>query len=287
MRHKRSVFNLLLLSAIAALGIWMLILNAKNEIVALGLPSMSGDKTVRVMTLNLYSEGEDFDELEMAFYVLRQEADVVALNEFSEGRCHEMDSLLRCAYSYSTSDAGLSGKPNRLYSKFPIRETRSVAGEGVTACTIDSEHGKFRLYYCHLASNNDGGMSMGDAMDANSKDSWRQYWIAYHQARKRRAQEVEQLCQDMDAQPHLPTMVIGDLNDFSVSPALKPLVDRGMRNAWWQRGIGYGSTYKLRYVRLRIDHIFYSKDLDCTDVEVVETGNLSDHDGLIADIELP
>ena len=63
------------------------------------------------------------------------------------------------------------------------------------------------------------------------------------------------------------------------------LNDAGMKNAWWEGGFGYGTTYHKGWLRLRIDHIYYNEKLMLKNVKVVDT-NLSDHNILIADFSI-
>ena len=83
----------------------------------------------------------------------------------------------------------------------------------------------------------------------------------------------------------LTMIVMGDMNDFDTSAPLDSLKEAGMKNAWWEGGIGYGATYHEGWLRLRIDHIYYNEKLELKDVKVVKT-DLSDHNVLIADFSI-
>ena len=74
---------------------------------------------------------------------------------------------------------------------------------------------------------------------------------------------------------------MGDMNDFNVSAPMDSLRDVGLKNAWWEAGLGYGTTYHDGWLRLRIDHILYSKELKLESIKVIET-DLSDHNPIVA-----
>jgi len=87
----------------------------------------------------------------------------------------------------------------------------------------------------------------------------------------------EALCEEKS-----PTIVMGDLNDVSGSYTISRIKDAGLSDAWWEGGFGYGTTFHNRWVRLRLDHILYTKDrLKLNKIKVLDS-ELSDHNALMA-----
>lgn len=78
-----------------------------------------------------------------------------------------------------------------------------------------------------------------------------------------------------------PVIVAGDLNDWCGSDCLNTLMGDDLKDAWWEGGNGFGWTYFGWHLRLRLDHILYSDELELVDVKVVDT-DLSDHKPLLA-----
>lgn len=76
-----------------------------------------------------------------------------------------------------------------------------------------------------------------------------------------------------------------DMNDPSSSPILCAIEDAGFKDAWWNSGLGYGSTFHDNRFRLRIDHIFYDNHFELCDIRVLHT-NYSDHNTLIGTFNL-
>lgn len=58
-----------------------------------------------------------------------------------------------------------------------------------------------------------------------------------------------------------------------------------LKDAWWERGNGFGWTYFGWHLRLRLDHILYSNELELVDVKVVDS-DISDHKPLMAKFRL-
>lgn len=93
----------------------------------------------------------------------------------------------------------------------------------------------------------------------------------------------------------MPVMVAGDLNDWCGSDCLDVLMGlKGLRSlsglkgskdklkdAWWEGGNGFGWTYFGWHLRLRLDHILYSDELELVDVKVIDS-DISDHKPLLA-----
>ena len=82
-----------------------------------------------------------------------------------------------------------------------------------------------------------------------------------------------------------PVIVAGDLNDWCGSDCLNTLMGDDLKDAWWEGGRGFGWTYFGWHLRLRLDHILFSDELELLDVKVIDT-DLSDHKPLLARFRL-
>lgn len=61
-------------------------------------------------------------------------------------------------------------------------------------------------------------------------------------------------------------IICGDFNDTAASYAYQKLSDN-MKDAFLEKGIGFGRTYAGRWPQFRIDYILHSKGLDCSKFE--------------------
>ena len=78
---------------------------------------------------------------------------------------------------------------------------------------------------------------------------------------------------------------MGDFNDVGGSKALRTLENAGLRDAWWEGGLGYGATIH-KPLPYRIDHFMYSSELNIRNIKVISSNGLSDHDALYVEIEI-
>ncbi len=79
----------------------------------------------------------------------------------------------------------------------------------------------------------------------------------------------------------MPVIVGGDLNDWCGSKCLNTMMGTDLKDAWWEGGHGFGWTYFGWHLRLRLDHILYSNEMELVGVTVVDS-DLSDHKPLKA-----
>lgn len=242
-----------------------------------------GKSAVKVMAWNI--DGSQYDSLkvsEIANVIHKHNPDVVFLSEdFNEtGIC--LDSLLKKNYPYS-SNLAYSG--HHFYSKYLLDSIRVVEVENydnplrihvsvmVNGQSID-------IYGCHLASNNYTASQVDFHLDqVNDHQDAKQYLKNIRDASRLREREVQAIIKDMTDRA---TIIMGDFNDVSGSPALRAFKTAGFQDAWWKGGLGYGATiyYPLPY---RIDHIMYNDRLRLKSIKKIDAKGLSDHDALVAE----
>ena len=80
----------------------------------------------------------------------------------------------------------------------------------------------------------------------------------------------------------MPVIVCGDMNDVSGSKTLRMLQSTGLKNAWWEKGRGFGFTYHgHHFMNFRIDHILHTEDIKVKSIKKIDQ-HYSDHDPVIA-----
>ena len=287
---RKKTNNILLASFLIFVILVMFIVNVRYQIFPLHFNTSQEKPDLRVLTFNIHSRGENFESRKIVRLVLDEAADIVLLNEYNDSASHEVDSLLKKIYPYTHIANPKSKCTDVLYSKYPIEEFLRLSNKQLRTSTyksVISFHGKpLRLFCCHLFSNN----HKLDSLEIDNVDTpmgkWEEHKIKYDSAQEHRIKEIERICTHLDSVPHVPTLVLGDMNDFACSPTLQPLIDRGYHDAWWKAGLGYGATYKHGVVRLRIDHIMFSQTLKATNAKVIDSKHLSDHNALVAEFKI-
>jgi endonuclease/exonuclease/phosphatase family metal-dependent hydrolase len=82
------------------------------------------------------------------------------------------------------------------------------------------------------------------------------------------------------------TIIMGDMNSEPTWPEMQLFRDAGMQDAWAQAGEGPGLTWPSDDPVKRIDWIWLSPDLRAVHAETT-LSTASDHQGVIADVQLP
>lgn len=280
------------------------VLNYCTESIPLNIFPVSNDgHSLRVMTFNI-----DGSSVETAAHaqglvdvILKENADVVCLEEWDTKRCESVKKLLMSSYPHFAYKSNLWGaQSNAIFSKYELEnvhsvwvDTTTVSGDKLLdAKRIDKDLclylermiisadvivGKkpLRVVACHFASNrfSSDGYSL-DRLEAGGIQ------------REVEAEHVRAIV-DSCIQMKVPVVVCGDMNDFSGSKPLRILQKDGvLHDAWWKRGLGLGSTYHGHgWMHFRLDHILKTDDLRLIDIRVVNQ-KYSDHDALVAEFEI-
>ena len=278
------------------------------------------DMILDVISYNIHSGGGYMTEHrdnpeELVQFIFAQNPDVLVLMEYDKNICETLRSRLLQRYPYSEYMRKVYGVcANAIFSKYEIKsfdEMRVDTTEGfgyrllklanidpmrtidpnrfVMSATLDYKGQSMMLVGCHFSSNEyDSACEVvGDSL------SWIDGIPLYAKNIKAGGlqREVEALgvreIVDSCLQNKVPVIVCGDLNDFSGSKTLRILQkDGALCNVWWKRGLGTGFTYHGHHVmHFRLDHVLYSAELRCKDVKVVSQ-EFSDHDPIIARLEL-
>lgn len=252
-----------------------------------------------VLALNVHGTFDTYtpNEQVISDFILEQDADIVLVTEYYMKYCTDTlhNRMVRAGYtclrrSWDTGDA--------FYSRFPgeqerLRLTPSSTGS-VTSIKV-SVHGKpLALYYCHLASNNYDSSKRNYSTPDKIKDidGLKFYLGRVKGSSEVRCREVDTLLKHAGLSKEItmgkdaaPTMIIGDMNDVSGSPALNVLRSIGFKDAWWNGGFGYGATIHDP-LPFRIDHILFNEGLSLRQIRKISSNGWSDHDALYAVLDL-
>lgn len=309
MKKHISIFSVLLL--------FLLWANAHYEVVAFNWSDDElSDDNFRIMVYNVNGTVEDTiheEGLSLLDIVVEQKPDILCLHELGAVCFSQIAQSLDSIYGYS-DDHLLKKNKDRyvLYSRFPIQNFRQYSGCGdvlvpdadsliddelkklhekmpIFSADIEIEKGRWiTVFSCHLRSN--AYSTARRSMDQDSTtwfDGIPLYYKNYKLAHAIRNWEARQLRQYIDSVQKLnhPVIVAGDLNDFSGSDCLNAIQGDDLKDAWWERGNGFGITYDEWHLKLRLDHILVSNQLDVQRVEVPKYG-LSDHYPVVGDVVL-
>ena len=180
-----------------------------------------------------------------------------------------------------------------IFSKFPIINSGLIKKNEyginrVIYVDIVKALDTIRVYNVHLRSfglqgedkefiQNPSGVK-GDE-ERKTKRVGRKLKGAFEQ-RSNQAESLREHLLDSD----YPNLVMGDFNDTPMSYSVN-LISKNMRNAFQEKGNGWGVTHFQMLPILQIDYIFCDKDFEVKNYQVVKK-KLSDHYPVYADLIL-
>lgn len=297
--------------------LWIIVigLNVYTEAVPVNLFSANEEGELKVMCYNIDGFREPFKKDtafvdNMAQMILKEDPDVLVLEEFINGYCGRLDSLLRNNYSFS--EVLSKGTPNAVYSKYPLSDkmelfldSASIMNEGleraakldsnrtteserlVLGVTINKRKQKLRVIACHLASNQ---YDITRRKMPETERWWEgipKYRLSFQSGSLARETEIQYTQKEIEKykKQGMPVIVCGDMNDVSGSKTLRMLQSTGLKNAWWEKGHGFGFTYHgHHFMNFRIDHILHTEDIEVKSIKKIDQ-HFSDHDPVIASFD--
>lgn len=254
-------------------------------VAACSLPFVEKDTSVRVLVYNIHA-GKDAGGKpnldEVAAVVKSVSADVVLLQEVDRGtkRSGAVDQLqvLMDLTDFGgvfgrtlDYDGGLYGIAALSRDGFgyqdtvplPVAPAQTRAGgshepRGALVTVAHTRIGRLQAITTHL--------------DASAGDEYRQ----------QEADRLHQLLRERQA-TGTPLMLGGDINATPESAVVQKLLGFGLRDAWAECGKGDGFTFPASQPAKRIDYLFLTGTLRCTDARVIET-QASDHRPLLVTV---
>jgi endonuclease/exonuclease/phosphatase (EEP) superfamily protein YafD len=164
----------------------------------------------------------------------------------------------------------LSGTHSAFYSKLPIDSVASIH-------TMGSKRKKSLINRVHFFFGKDTLTIVGSHLSSSNHHVRMGY--------QKRKYEADDIYESIKNEEH-PIIVMGDLNDIPGSYAVERIKEAGLKDAWWEGGLGYGLTFHNKWLRLRLDHVLYQDDkLKLQYVKIIDS-DLSDHNAVVAGFTL-
>lgn len=224
-------------------------------------------------------------------YVVNSGADVIFLQEHlpETAKFHAMNDTLR-ARGYHIDYR----KGRTIITRFPILSIDTLKAStslsnGILRADLQYQDDTLTVFCVHLESNKlsfDDKSEYGEAIKSPEQKRIK-HEVGYlgHKigaASTYRAQQTKALLNTLDSLPDgRSVLVCGDFNDTPISYAYQKINHR-LDNAFRHKGHGVGVTYNERFFPIRIDHIFYSSDWQCTEVHIEQSMMASDHYPVVA-----
>ncbi|MBO4822856.1 MAG: endonuclease/exonuclease/phosphatase family protein [Prevotella sp.] len=255
-------------------------------------PKSHDEEGIKVMSFNVaaYSVAPKKKEVlnTCVEYILNHQADILCLQEDnigSSGR-KKLEKLLAKAYPYSETIKRESMEAVSFHSKYPILATeRIVYGAKRNTCgaaLINVEGDTVLVGNVHFESNflkeNEkkeiGSMINTRKIDIDREKGSLMKKLCY--ASGRRASQANAVATFLKNHKGMTTILCGDFND---PPNSYPYhrVAQWLDNCYESTGTGLAYTFNNNGLKVRIDNIFCSKDLETIKCEIDDKTDVSDH----------
>jgi len=257
------------------------------------------ENAIRVMTYNVhnfkrYGASNDIStKHQILTLISQQQPDIIGFQEFytkNKGQYEMRDSLIRIIgasnfyfepFNFNSTEAiGMA-----IFSRFPI------VGKGMIRLTetrsenqclfVDVKKGKqiFRFYSVHLQSIrfDPEDYKYLDSVSKKGKtdmQSTRRLGGKLKIAFEKRSEQVFKIKEHAAKCPY-PYLITGDFNDTPTSFAVNQMA-KGLKNAFRQKGSGFGRTYNGDFPNYQIDYIMASPQFEVATYKIIEK-KLSDH----------
>jgi endonuclease/exonuclease/phosphatase family metal-dependent hydrolase len=239
---------------------------------------------------------------QMMDVIRNEQPDVLCIQEFSmrvKGEFNikkKLVELLKTQHYYYEEDYGNGYESNgyAIFSKYPIKHKGKLnfpnisAGNDVLFADISVGKQPMRIYSVHLQSFSFQPEDY-EYLNEVKKDihtdvnSTKRLSRRMKNAFVRRAEQVD-IIKDHISGLEIPCIIAGDFNDTPVSYAVNTL-SKGMKNAFREKGSGFGVTYNGDFPNFQIDYIFASPHFDVKNYIIIDK-KLSDHYAVRSDLEL-
>ena len=293
--------------------ICLVIMNNHYYYYAFNLYRPSPEGSFRIMTYNTNGvSGEYEDSTFVEDFLLAVDSilpQVLALQEMREKYSPMLCEGLQQRFPYNSlvelEGSALKNKDAAcLFSQFPIKsffytvynrqeldsvyEVYDIASKArrydeppIYNAVLDV-NGQETLVICCYLKTNDYSQLRNKHSD-RWLDGLDEYFKGYNVGSGVRSLNAEMM-RDSISRYDLPTIVCGDMNDFQYSRSVMALMGDDLKNVWWERGFGYGMTYNKYHLKIRIDHILMSKEIEAVSVDVPHL-RFSDHYPIVADLK--
>lgn len=212
----------------------------------------------------------------MTDFLLAQNADVLFLSEDFETIAPLIHDRLIKEYPYSSYLPNIN-YGHYFYNRYPIREVEhlNIESNEFSFCynvNVAYSGDSISIFGVHLASNNYIGVEPSiRAGEINGWDKFKLYADNISKASHQRSEELTNILNHTSDM--VPTIILGDFNDVSGSRPLNLLMDSGYKDAWLEKGFGYGATIH-HPLPFRIDHIMYGRGMKLKSVKKIDSEGL-------------
>lgn len=273
-------------------------------------PKISDINSFRALTYNVHlfrdfkQKKNEPDIQEAAISLIAEvDPDVVCIQEFytrNKGK-HDISEAfkrelgLAHQYFHPVAQNDFESYGLAIFSKYPIKSSGHLPDfelgvNSIIYADIEKDGQLVRVYNVHLRS---FGFQQEDYdFIAGSKEgtietnvsSTKRIGSRIKQAFAYRSMQGKSLRKHIESS-NVPYLILGDFNDTPLSFAVNH-VGKGLKNAFREKGSGWGKTYNGDFPNFQIDYIMASPEFEVDHYRIISR-KLSDHYPVWADLRIP
>ena len=242
-----------------------------------------------------YDNSDENSKENVIEYIASQKPDIVCLQEsLLDSKALEIikDYMPEMKYNAAIKSPNDKGVTLSFLSKYPIKQQKNLEipsdANAAGAIWVDINGKSLLVINCHLETQS---MSVGEKerfsklvhdvasgeVERDSMKSGSKYYLKKLSASaQKRTPQAELIAEFIKENSDISTVVCGDFNDIPLSYTHYVISD-GMTDCYQKRGRGFGFSYCHNAMRVRIDHILCSSDINPVKCWVDSEIKLSDH----------
>ncbi len=266
----------------------------------------SSQTKLTILSYNTYDWGKYDKTVEdgkesVIEYIASQKPDIICLQESAlDSKALELVKDYMPEMKYHTSirnDDDKHGVILSFLSKYPIKKEKNLEipskSNAAGAIWVDINGKQLLVVNCHLEtqslslSEKEGfsrlvhGVANGEVERDSMKSGSKFYLKKLSASAQKRAPQAELVSKFIKENSNISTIVCGDFNDIPLSYTHYVISD-GLTDCYQKRGRGFGFSYCHNAMRVRIDHILCSPDINPIKCWVDDEIKLSDHYPIIS-----
>jgi len=209
-------------------------------------------------------------------FVTREDPDILCFQEFTSTIEGKFSS-----FTYKVENASYTKLKTVIFSKYPIIDSKIydfVSNNSAIHADIIFNKDTIRVFSIHFES-----LNLKSQLEDNSKKPKLRY-KQFKRVFPRQIIQFEQLKSDIINSPY-PVMIGTDMNNTALSYLYRKMLSLDLKDSFLECGKGYGETFKLSGLPIRIDFIYTSQELTPVNFKNYSV-NFSDHYPIMSSIKL-
>lgn len=262
--------------------------------------SFQKENTVSILSFNAknlsnnnYNRGDKVIRDSIMFFIDEQNADIICFQEFQSYPTRSVHSIKEyqetLGHKYVSEVPYLKKNTHEfvdllvMFSKFPVFNQHPFYMDGKSYgfyLDISMKGDTIRVFNLHLESNhfNENDYSIFSEKEVNLNENKRNQILLLLQKIKKysvkRSYQSRTIQNEIEQSPY-PVIVAGDFNDTPSSFTVH-YIRQDLKDAFREKGIGYGNTFNGNLPPMRIDYLFFPESMEVLDFKIIKT-ELSDH----------